>query len=177
MPVQVVVTKNSLIYFYSFGKVFAQKMSMKQILCFLFLLAAFQSNAQDTAWRVVKDTNSIVVKKDPRIELLVKKQAQINEETTRDARKVGKGYRLLVINTTKRDDAISAKTKVYTNFPELKAYLLYQSPYYKLKVGNFKEKKEAEDYQKKLKRYFPAGVFIMNDIIEIRPEKERIEEF
>ena len=53
-----------------------------------------------------------------------------------------------MINTNNRDEAIAAKTKVYTYFPELKSYLLYQSPYYKLKVGNFKEKKEAEDYQK-----------------------------
>ena len=103
-------------------------------------------------------------------------QSQINEETTREARKAGKGFRLLVVNTTKRDDAISAKAKVYTYFPELKAYLLYQSPYYKLKVGNFKERKEAEDYQKKMKRYFPSGVFIMNDIIEMKPEKDKSEE-
>jgi hypothetical protein len=108
--------------------------------------------------------------------MLVKKQSQINEETTRDARKAGKGYRLLVINTTKRDDAISAKSKVYTYFPELKAYLLYQSPYYKVKVGNFKDRKEAEDYQARMKYYFPSGVFIMNDVIELKPEKEKPEE-
>jgi SPOR domain len=149
---------------------------MKKILVALSLFIVFKSNAQDTAWKKTVDSNSITVHKDPRIDLLVKKQAQINEETTRDARKTGKGFRLLVINTTKRDDAIAAKAKVYTNFPELKAYLLYQSPYYKLKVGNFKERKEAEDYQKKMKRYFPSGVFIMNDVIETKPEKEKLEE-
>lgn len=149
---------------------------MKKILVALSLFIVFKSNAQDTAWKKTTDSNSITVHKDPRIDLLVKKQAQINEETTRDARKTGKGFRLLVINTTKRDDAIAAKAKVYTYYPELKAYLLYQSPYYKLKVGNFKERKEAEDYQKKMKRYFPSGVFIMNDLIETKPEKEKLEE-
>ena len=77
----------------------------------------------------------------------------------------------MIINTNKRDEALAAKTKVYTYFPELKAYLLYQSPYFKLKVGNFKERKEAEDYQKRLDIYFPKGVFIMNDIIEVKPGK------
>jgi hypothetical protein len=149
---------------------------MKKILVTLLLFIVYKSNAQDTTWKKNIDSNSIIVRKDPRIDLLVKKQAQINEETTRDARKTGQGFRLLVINTTKRDDAIAAKAKVYTNFPELKAYLLYQSPYYKLKVGNFKERKEAEDYQKKMKRYFPSGVFIMNDVIENKPEKEKLEE-
>lgn len=142
---------------------------MKSTFLLFTLCFCLTSFSQDTS-------STIIVKKDPRIDVLVRKQAQINEETTREARKVGKGFRLLVINTTKRDDAISAKAKVYTYFPELKAYLLYQSPYYKLKVGNFKERKEAADYQKKLKNYFPAGVFIMNDIIEIKLEKDKPDE-
>jgi hypothetical protein len=102
----------------------------------------------------------------------VKKQIQINEETTREARRVGKGYRLLVINTNNREEAAAAKTKVYTYFPELKSYLLYQAPFFKLKVGNFKDKKEAEDYQQRLQKHFPKGVFIMNDTIEIKLDKE-----
>ena len=77
----------------------------------------------------------------------------------------------MIVNTNKRDEAIAAKTKVYTYFPELKAYLQYQSPYFKLKVGNFKDRKEAEDYQKQLNIYFPKGVFIMNDLIEVKPQK------
>jgi hypothetical protein len=149
---------------------------MKTILLLAILSLALASSGQDTARKRPTDTSSIKVIKDPRIDWLVKKQAQINEETTREARKAGKGFRLLVINTNKRDDAITAKAKVYTYFPELKAYLIYQSPYYKLKVGNFKERKEAEDYQKKMKRYFPSGVFIMNDVIELKPEKEKAEE-
>ena len=107
--------------------------------------------------------------------MLVKKQAQINEETSRDARRTAKGFRLMIINTNKRDEALAAKTKVYTYFPELKAYLQYQSPYFKLKAGNFKEKKDAESYQKKLNIFFPKGVFIMADIIELKPEKENDE--
>ncbi len=120
-----------------------------------------------------QDTTSVTVHKDPRIEQLVKKQIQINEETTREARRIGRGYRLLVINTNKRDEAVEAKTKVYTFFPELKSYLIYQSPYFKLKVGNFKERKEAEDYQKRLQKYFPRGVFIMNDTIEIKLDTDK----
>ncbi|MEI9807361.1 MAG: SPOR domain-containing protein [Bacteroidota bacterium] len=123
------------------------------------------------------DSSSVTVHKDPRLDLLVKKQIQINEETSRDARKTGKGFRLMIISTSNRDEAIAAKTKVYTYFPELKAYLWHQSPYYKLKAGNFKDRKEAEDYQKRLTAYFPKGVFIMNDVVELKPEKNREEAF
>lgn len=119
-----------------------------------------------------QDTSSVVIHKDPRIDLLVEKQVQINEETSRAARRIGKGYRLLVINTNKRDEAVAAKTKIYTYFPELKSYLIYQSPFYQLKVGNFKDRKEAEDYLQRIKKYFPQGIYIMSDTIEIKLEKD-----
>jgi hypothetical protein len=140
---------------------------MKPILVSLFLLISFSTFSQ-----TMTDTSSVVIHKDPRIDLLVKKQVEINEETTRNARKVARGYRLLVINTNKRDEAIGAKSKLYQYFPELKSYLYYQTPYFKVKAGNFKEKKEAEGYQKKLNKVFQKGVFIMSDLIEVKPEKE-----
>jgi len=142
-------------------------MFMTPILVSLFLLYSFSAFSQ-----TLNDTSSVVVHKDPRVDMLVKKQAEINEETTRNARKVARGYRLLVINTNKRDEAIGAKSKLYQYFPELKSYLYYQTPYFKVKAGNFKEKKEAEDYQKKLNKVFQKGVFIMSDLIEVKPERE-----
>jgi hypothetical protein len=61
---------------------------------------------------------------------------------------------------------------VYTYFPELKAYLWHQSPYYNVKAGNFRDRKEAEAYQKKMNVYFPKGVFVMNDVVEIKLDKQ-----
>jgi hypothetical protein len=82
----------------------------------------------------------------------------------------------MIISTNNRDEAIAAKAKIYTYFPELKAYLWHQSPYYKVKAGNFKDRNEAENYQQKLNVYFPKGVFIMNDIVELKLDKNREEE-
>jgi hypothetical protein len=151
---------------------------MKKILFIIALFFSMTSFAQsptrligDTMWKKSSDSSSVVIHKDPRLDQLVKKQAQINEETSREARKSGKGFRLMIISTINRDEAIAAKTKIYTYFPELKAYLWHQSPYYKLKAGNFKERKDAETYQKKMNVYFPKGVFIMNDVVELRPDK------
>lgn len=137
---------------------------MKYFFLFAFILIAFFVKAQDTS--------SVVIHKDPRIDELLKKQGEANAAIKKANARSARGYRLLVINTNKRDDAIAAKTKVYTNFPELKAYLVYQSPFFKLKVGNFRTREEAQQYQKSLSFYFPKGVFIMNDTIEITPEKD-----
>ena len=146
------------------------------LIAVLFSLQSFSQIPTHTATDSTKkntDSGLVIIHKDPRVDLLIKKQSQINEETTRESRKSGKGFRLMIISTISRDEAIAAKTKVYTYFPELKAYLWHQSPYYKLKAGNFKERKDAEDYQKRLNIYFPKGVFIMNDIVELKPEKSK----
>ncbi|GAC1420916.1 MAG: hypothetical protein NVS1B13_19520 [Flavisolibacter sp.] len=126
-------------------------------------------------WTIAQDSSlqgSIFVHKDPRIDLLIKKQFEINTNYKRSIAHTMKGYRLMVINTNKREEAIAAKSKIYTYFPELKAYLIYQSPYFKLKAGNFKTKEEADKYQKELSLFFAKGVFIINDVIEVKPEKE-----
>ena len=117
------------------------------------------------------DTASVVVHKDPRIDLLVKKQASINTITKNSYARTMKGYRLMVMNTNKRNEAIAAKTKVYTYFPELKAYLVYQSPFFRLKAGNFKTREVAEKYKKQMTPLFPKGVFVMNDTIEVKGER------
>jgi hypothetical protein len=143
---------------------------------FIFTIAALAfvttcSAQKDTAWVVRVDSNTVIVHKDPRLDSLVKKQAIINEVTSREGRKTDKGFRLMIISTNNREEALAAKTKIYTYFPELKAYLWYQSPYFRVKAGNFKDMRDAESYQKRLNIYFPKGVFIMKDIIEVKPAK------
>lgn len=142
------------------------------LLAFSILAASFvQLQAQD----IKTDTATVVVHKDPRLDVLVKRQAAINAAYKKATTRSAKGFRLLVVNTNNRDEAIAAKTKIYTYFPELKAYLIYQTPYFKLKAGNFKTRDEAEKYRKNFNTIFPKGVFIINDTIEIKPEKEQNE--
>jgi len=124
--------------------------------------------AQDSLFISKNDSSYVSIIKDNRVDGLIKRQIQVNEETSRNARRQDKGFRLLVISTTLRDEALAAKTKVYSYFPELKAYLFHQSPYYKVKAGNFKDRKDAELYQRRLELLFPKGVFIINDLIEVK---------
>ena len=140
---------------------------MKYLFLSLFTSLSFIAFSQAT-----NDTASVVVHKDPRLDVLLRKQADINAANKKASARTARGYRLLVVNTNKRDEAISAKTKVYTNFPELQAYLVYQTPYFKLKAGNFRTREEAREYQKLLSIHFPKGVIVIPDTIEVTPEKE-----
>ena len=116
------------------------------------------------------DSGNIVVHKDPRVDLLVKKQMQINEETTRESRRNIPGFRIQVINSTDRNQVFAVKTKIYQLYPDLKSYLIYQSPFYKLKVGNFKSEDEASPYLEQILKLYPTGVYIVRDIIDIKPD-------
>ncbi len=147
---------------------------MKFILTVAAAFFAITCSAQkDTAWvsPAADSSNTVIVNKDHRIDLLVKKQAYINDVTSRDGKRTDKGFRLMIVSTNNRDEAMAAKTKIYTFFPDLKAYMWYQSPYFRVKAGNFKDRKDAEAYQRRLNTYFPKGVFIMKDIIEVKPSK------
>jgi hypothetical protein len=146
---------------------------MKYLKPFLLLAGLFLLKAGFAQSMASPDTGSVVVHKDPRVDALAKKQAAINAAIKRASARTAKGYRLLVINTNKRNEAIDAKAKIYTHFPDLKAYLVYQTPYFKLKAGNFRTREEAERYRKTMNSIFPKGVFIINDTIEVTPEKDR----
>ena len=136
---------------------------MKYSMIGLLVILSYMASAQT-------GTN-VTVHKDPRIDALMKKQIEVNEYTTRDARRNVAGFRLLILTSNDRNKVTEAKLKVYKNFPELKAYVVYQAPYYKLRVGNFKDQKEANDYLKKVELYFPTGVYVIRDIIEVNPDK------
>lgn len=113
-------------------------------------------------------SNPVVVEKDPRIDQLVKKQMEINEVTTRESRRYVQGFRIQVVNSPDRAKVFAAKAKVYEQFPDWKSYLLYQSPNYKLRVGNFKTQEEAQDAMKQLAKFFPTGLYVIPDVIELK---------
>jgi hypothetical protein len=151
---------------------------MKKLLPLLFLLFTITSFAQTSTSNieVVTPAPSVVVYKDARIDALIKKKASINKTAKKAMSRTMRGYRLMVINTNSREEAIAAKTKLYTYYPDVKSYLQYQSPYFKLKAGNFQTREEAEKYRKAMSTLFPKGVFIINDTIEVKGEKDTGEE-
>ncbi len=131
---------------------------MKSILIVIFLYNSV-AYAQDS-----------LIYRDPRVDSLIKKQIQINEVTTRESRRNIPGFRIQVASSNDRNEVFTIKTKIYRLYPELKPYLIYQPPNYKLKVGNFKTPEEADPYLQKLIQSFPSGVYLVPDIIEVKPD-------
>jgi hypothetical protein len=148
--------------------------NIKNIIMYKILIGIFLLLAERTVAQTVQpsstagDSNTVVIHKDPRIDELVRQQIQINEETTRESRRNIPGFRILVISSPDRNKVFAAKARIYQQFPDLKPYLMYQAPNYKLRVGNFKTQEEAEDYEKELSSLFPTGLYVIRDVIEVK---------
>jgi len=85
-------------------------------------------------------------------------------------RKMVDGYQLQVLNTIDRNAAIKAKSLLLSKYPQQKTFLMYQSPYYKIRFGNFLTQSEAVSYQKKIKSHF-TNVFVIPAKFEIKVEE------
>lgn len=143
---------------------------MKRILIpVFFLLAVIEASTQISG---VDAKENITIIKDPRVNKLVQKNREINEEVYLKTIKNMSGYRLQVINTNDRNKAIAVKTRMLSDFPDENTYLIYHAPYFKIQMGNFRTREDAEELMKKVKRIYPSGVFIVPSRVELKPTRD-----
>jgi len=77
-----------------------------------------------------------------------------------------KGFRIQIISTTNRDQAIKAKADIMARVPNEKGYLTYNSPYFKVRIGNFIKREDADKLRTQLNKYYPQGIYVVDDAIE-----------
>jgi glutamine cyclotransferase len=112
-------------------------------------------------------SDSVIVKKDPRLDILSVKQLQSNQRSAlMTSNGLYKGFRIQVISTNKRDEATFTQADLQLKYPNEKIYLSFQSPNYKVRIGNFLKKADAEKFKIELNKLFPNGVYIVEDAVE-----------
>jgi hypothetical protein len=116
--------------------------------------------------------SQVEIAKDHRLDLLIAKQEELNKKVYIDNNRTASGYRILVMNTNDRKKAMDVKSTLMRDFPDHKVYLIYQSPYFKIQIGNFRKREEAETLRKQVTRLYPTGVIVIPSTIEIRPEDD-----
>ncbi|WP_460635173.1 SPOR domain-containing protein [Larkinella harenae] len=77
------------------------------------------------------------------------------------------GYRIQVYVGNERSEIDRVKRFTYQNFPELNPYTTYRQPTYRLKVGDFMRRIDAERYLAQLRQQFSSAT-LLPDRIEIR---------
>ncbi len=146
---------------------------MKKIFLPFALLITGAAFAQDSLKTAPPDTFSVTVHKDPRLLVLASKQ----EPYIAPGIHAAKGYRLMVLSTTDRQQAINLRSGLLQHFPDQKVYMSFQPPYVKVKFGNFLEKGEADKFRTEIKKagLVKTNVYLVPETIEVKAE--RLKEF
>jgi len=79
------------------------------------------------------------------------------------------GFRLQLITSNSRDQVNDVKSAFIGEYHEVRSYVTYSSPNFKLRVGDFKTRQEASEFMLKIRPLFP-GAFIVEDLVEIKNE-------
>jgi hypothetical protein len=138
-------------------------MNYKNIIVALFFLTlssiAFSQKADNRAYVI----------RDPRIDQLIEKHQQFNQSNPGVD-----GFRVQIFfdsgNNSKKA-AQTARERFMEVNPGITAYLTFNSPYYRVRVGDFRTKLEAEGFLFQLATSYP-NAFTVPDRIQINKKSE-----
>jgi len=109
------------------------------------------------------------VNKDPRLDRLVEKHRQYNQ-----ANPGVDGFRVQIFfdsgNNSKKA-AQTAREKFMEAYPDVTAYLTFKTPYYRVRIGNFRTKLEADGFLFQLATVYP-NAFTVPDRVQIEKKTE-----
>ena len=136
---------------------------MKKIL-FIFIALPFILVAQtDTTLNENKQITSI---NEQGIDALVHKYENILK-----AKNGVEGWRVQLLFKAKQKEITQLKINFIKFYPEIPAYLEYEAPYYRVRVGNFRTKLEAIKVKHQISKKFP-GAYPVKDIINFSQLKK-----
>ncbi len=123
----------------------------------LLILCCFGSlKAQNT-----EEGNAVVIG-DQRIDSLLQLHIDINEKFP-----VFQGYRIQILMVS-GNDALEvtdeAKTEFIEEYPDIPVYLTFGEPNYRVRVGDFRTRLEAEKFLEQISRKYP-GAWVTQDNI------------
>src|SRR5690348_5653418 len=123
------------------------------LVCSLFLVS-ITLYGQSTA-----AGGDINVFKDSRLEMVIQKQIYINTVAMRNI----PGFRIQVVLTNNRGKAMETKSRLMQLFPDYRTYISFEAPYFRVRIGDFRTREDAQDLQNQVSKYFSDGVFTARD--------------
>ena len=127
----------------------------------IFILLLLVSNLYAALGQEIKaDTSNIKIIQDSRIKDLLLKKTEINEKTG------GKfsGFRVQIHFGSDRDKSKEVRSKFLEKYPDSATYEIYQQPNFKVRVGDFRTKLEAQHFLKDISFDFPNSFIVADDI-------------
>lgn len=140
---------------------------------FLFLILVLFSAKPAMAQQqpsAADDTVGVILHADPRLAMLVYNKPD-HHPTVVNGQRAGsiysaRGFRVQIYSGNDRKVATQRKVDFIRRFPGVRSYMTYVAPTFRVKVGDYKDRKAAQAmYQQVSKLYTPC--MIVNDIIEV----------
>ncbi len=107
---------------------------------------------------------SLEIKQDPKIASLLFKKVEVNKSNSSQ-----QGYRIQIMSAAganSRDKANMAKAEFLTEFDDVEIYIVYKSPDFKVRLGDFRTKLDAFNYLQNIIEVYPHA-FILSDNVNI----------
>ncbi len=113
----------------------------------------------------------VEVIKDPRVDTLIARRAELEKAVGLDQ---VTGFRVQIYTGGNRKDAYAAQAKFQEQFPDIRSYVIYSDPNFKVRAGDFRSRADAEKFQADLKKWF-TSTFIITEKIN-QPKAENADE-
>jgi hypothetical protein len=118
------------------------------------------------AQTVPKDTLGVVMHADPRLAVLFVKKRESGYKGIKGSIHSARGFRVQIYSGNDRGMATQRKIDFIRRFPNMRSYMSYIAPTFRVKVGDFKTRQEAyKFYQQVNDIYTPC--MVVPDIVEI----------
>ncbi len=128
--------------------------------------SANELNIQPSEPKSVKSSNTVI--SDAPLHVNKRLDAILDTISMRNkSMKFTNGFRIQIYVGNDRKSADDAKIYTYQKYPEIFPYLSYQQPIYKVKIGDFLNRMDAERYYSDIKDLYPSAM-ILPDRVEIK---------
>jgi len=129
---------------------------MRVSLYLVFFILHFSASAQQSK-------GDVEITRDKRIDRLIEKQKQlsISIETI-------PGYRVQIFfesGSNSRSKALQVKDQFLSKYSGMEAYMVFHEPYYKIRVGNFRTRMEAQGFKQNIISEYPSTFVVKDDIL------------
>ena len=139
----------------------------------IFLILVFFSPSVFAQNTDSVNERKVTVFKDYRLDILARKEAELNTAILKQQARTAKGYRLMILNTSDKDYAFKVRTQLLQKFPEQKPYMWFANPYIRIKFGNFLTKEEADVYKRQISKMLGgATIYYLHETIEVDPGED-----
>jgi len=135
-------------------------MNWKSFIGFVFLIICFHSVS-------AQERGKVLVIKDPQIDSLIAKRLELSKDSRSGSSISVSGFRVQIFSGLERQQAYAEQSKFKVHFPAYSSYISYVQPNYRVRVGDFRTRLEAEKFINELKRYY-SSLFIFSEMIILR---------